>query len=256
MKIQFVSDLHLEFPENRSYLKVNQIIPNGDILILAGDIVPDKYKKKVESFYKNWRGQFKYIISISGNHEYYSGEVLYAYPEYRKQLADNHFKLNNGVLIIENIRFICTTLWTQIPVYLRSFIESRINDYRYIKYSKKESDPRLLNIEDTNMFHKLSLSFLELELSKEFKGKTVVVTHHLPSFEFLTEIDNQTDVRHYCASDLNKLIKRYEIDYWIFGHYHKSIDTTIFGTRFLSNPLGYMDENQKNVFSSSNFIEI
>ena len=38
MKIQYASDLHLEFSDNWSYLKKNPIKVVGDILVLARDI--------------------------------------------------------------------------------------------------------------------------------------------------------------------------------------------------------------------------
>ena len=72
MRIQYASDLLLEFSENSSYLKHNPLLAVGDVLALAGDIGyigDDNYSK--HPFWV-WASQnYKQVIVIPGNHEFY-----------------------------------------------------------------------------------------------------------------------------------------------------------------------------------------
>ena len=72
MKLQYASDLHLEFHENSRWLKENPLGVAGDVLILAGDIGylgDDNYSS--HPFWDWCAESFRRTVVIPGNHELY-----------------------------------------------------------------------------------------------------------------------------------------------------------------------------------------
>lgn len=256
MKIQIASDLHLEFPENREWITNNPLIPKGDILILAGDIIVDKYKKKAKKFYEKIQKEFKTIIEVPGNHEFYHGEVQYTYPNYYSKISENHFKLNNKAIVIDNTKFIVSTLWSFVSKDDEANIESCMNDYHII--TKKDGfDYSTLKVKDTNRFFENSLAFIKEELKKEFKGNIIVVTHHLPSFKVIGDKYKGSSINSAFATDLDDLIiKNPQIKLWIHGHSHNFDSRMIGKTRVIRNPLGYVPSGEQNDFKRSCIFDI
>ena len=73
MKIQYMSDLHMEFQENSRYLKNNELPVTGDVLVLAGDIF--YLRDKVAPLTKFWKWaseNYRQVLIVPGNHEYYN----------------------------------------------------------------------------------------------------------------------------------------------------------------------------------------
>lgn len=73
MKIQYLSDLHLEFSDNSRWLKHNELPVTGDVLLLAGDIF--YLKDTVAPLTKFWKwasANYRQVLIVPGNHEYYN----------------------------------------------------------------------------------------------------------------------------------------------------------------------------------------
>jgi predicted phosphohydrolase len=240
MKIQYCSDLHLEFWENRNFLKENPIVPSADILILAGDVMLFSELYQHKDFFDFLSKNFKAVYWVPGNHEYYHSSMDGRVGTFREQIRDNVFLLNDTVEIIDNVRFVFSTLWSFIGKEAEHEIWHSLNDFRLIKVGKKKLTPEVYN-----KLHLEAKEFLTKTLRTKFEGNTVVVTHHVPTMmnyppQYLGDVLNMA-----FASELKPLIEETQPDFWIYGHHHVSIPAYNIGkTTMLTNQLGYVSSNE------------
>jgi hypothetical protein len=76
-----------------------------------------------------------------------------------------------------------------------------------------------------------------------FNGKTVVITHHMPS-ERLCHPRFGPDLNGGFAADMEHILAYdHAPSLWIHGHTHDTIDTRLWKTRIVCNPSGYSQES-------------
>ena len=248
MKIQVLSDLHLEF-EEFEYQETD-----SDVVVLAGDIM--ERARGLDWALSEIRN--KPVIFIFGNHDYYHGSYSKSLSKAKsKTKGTNVHVLENSSIRIDEVNFLACTLWTDFKLFGNARLAAHrcqevMNDYRYIRKSTNYSR---LTPADTAAIHTKSRSFLSQTL-KRLKGQTnVVITHHAPTINsVLPEYKNDLTTSAY-ASNLESLIVDHDIDLWIHGHNHNSSDYVISNTRIVANPKGYRGENRCD-FDSQKVFEV
>lgn len=240
MKIKYFSDLHMEFGKFR--------LPEGDfqdtVLVLAGDI-------HVGMGAKPWileiLHQFKAIIYVAGNHEFYNRNYGKLLKEWRKfsDETENFYFLERNSVIIDGFQFLGATLWTDMnkgdPM-TKSICNFSMNDYKQIRwidgegYNKRKAV--YLNPNITETIHKETVHWLD---QQDWSISTIVVTHHCPHEMFLNKDRYGTsDVNYAYFTDLSDRIKQWRPIAWIAGHTHKFVQEKLHYTLMLSNPRGYI----------------
>lgn len=252
MIIQYASDLHLEFPENKEFLKANPLQPKGDLLLLAGDIIPFALMDKHKDFFSYISNNFETTYWIPGNHEYYYFDLAKKSGVLNENIRSNIHLVNNQTVILNDIRFIFSTLWSKIGPENQWTIEKGVSDFQVIKYKNFR-----FSTERFNMLHEESLQFVTSELSSDFTGKTIVVTHHVPTFLNYPEEYKNSDLNEAFAVELFDLIKGTKPDYWIYGHHHFNTPDFLIGeTEMRTNQLGYVKNGEHKLFDTGKTIMV
>lgn len=252
MKIQYCSDLHLEFPHNRDFIKNNPIISEGEILLLAGDILPFALLDKPSDFLDLVSNSFEKVYWIPGNHEYYGSDINDRSGSFCEKIRSNVFLVNNYEEKINNVNFLFSTLWSKISEENQWVIQNTLSDFVAIK-DKEEN----LRVPKFNKLHQLSLQFLRDTLTKNENEKNVVITHHIPTFMNYPEQYIRSVINQGFATELFDLIHDANINYWLYGHHHTNTpDFSINSTQLITNQLGYVKYKKNKTYKNNVFFEI
>jgi predicted phosphodiesterase len=254
VKIAYASDLHFEFKT----LKLNNVEP-ADVLILAGDILnveklqrssllhKDSHYRDVLSFFDYVTSNFKHVLMVMGNHEYYGSDIDQALVTLNELLSyDNFHILDGDYLVIDNMLFVGGTLWTDYnnedPLTLLSSPRI-INDYRAIYTNNNKIR---VTVSDILQKHKHFVKWVE-NIDKSGYDKNILITHHSPSFQTTADhYKHETVMNGLFSSDLDYLLTNF--DYAFFGHQHDPKEPIVNDCMLLNNARGYPFESMHHDF--------
>lgn len=313
--IILLDDLHLEHrsQDERDEIldKINlqlSTYTTKPIVVLAGDI-----NEGVEGI--KWAKEIKtQVIYVAGNHEFWEHDYYELLDQLEKESEGSHVHfLHNKTIHLMGYRFIGATLWTSLgqeikyweqkedfshqhPIshyaqfYMNDFhkisakkwyqnqdnldkLKAWTQAWNYQDYVKGELWNPLIEIEE----NKKSQLFLEQELNTEFEGKTIVVSHHLPTqaelihagfdasqylfqkhdelyFQQCSKAEiptNKNILKAYAYAnsldhlfDLKNKNGQIVINKWLHGHLHYVIDYVYKQVHIVSNPIGYKWQKQ------------
>lgn len=267
LHIREVSDLHLEHyydlydSTGNAKLELTRLIPplptdKKTVLLVCGDLATARRAGRIVTFLEILVPRFMHVIYVLGNHEHYNTRKPMS--ETIKTICEaiqNSSRINSKKLsivgnepekiIIKDVTFLCGTMWTDYcngDANVSMIVSRYITDHKIIIGENGLTAPPA---EMAEVFKKTISQFDEWMSNKDNK-KTVICTHHLPSFK---AVDAQYTVdptsrilNHAFASDLDDFILKHKPAYWFFGHTHTRFHGSIGDTIISCNPLGYPRE--------------
>ena len=250
MKVQVVSDMHLEFAD------FDLKNAGADVLVLSGDILVAKYfdgksPDSTSKLFQRFNGfmsrismEFPHVVYVAGNHEFYGGrwmKTIDLLTQYCSLYSNVHY-LERQTWTLDDVTFIGSTLWTDMnrgdPLTLHA-VRDMMSDYRAIVNDAKGFTS--LRPYDTAQRHRLALDYIKSVVAEQHSKKFVVVGHHAPSFASVDEFYKAQHIMNGAyASELSEFIlDRPQIKLWTHGHMHDPSDYMIGSTRVVCNPRGY-----------------
>ena len=269
LRIQYASDLHLEFGDQTSFGYM--LTPVAPYLALAGDIGrPDQqsYTQFLEYCSTNWQRTFV----VAGNHELYNGGMdgkvdsaadrLSSCAHICRQFPNVHF-MNRGRFELESegVSVLGATLWTNLDSEEKQTVaQEQMNDYRCIFVDQEAQEEafgfphRLLTAADVLAWHRCDREWLSQEIAANARvaRPAVVITHHLPTFRLIAPCWATSPLTVAFASECSELLT-HPVRAWIAGHTHVSAHLSLGRMQLGVNPRGYPGDDKSGYLPSRCF---
>ncbi len=208
--------------------------------------------KKQAPFFDFVSDHFEVVYWVPGNHEYYHFDLANKCGKMNEKIRSNVFLVNNRVVQHPRVRFIFSTLWSSISPANQLTVQLGMSDFRLISYRGNG-----LTTSGFNMLHSQSKEFISQALQSDVTGKTVVITHHVPTLLNYPEKYRGDPLNEAFAVELNDMIQPSGVEYWIYGHHHQNIpDFTIGTTKLITNQLGYVRYDEHLAFRADKTLVI
>lgn len=264
MRLQLASDLHLErYPDF-----MLPAAPGADTLVLAGDIGSYQATSRLTDDYFGLErfapGQpnapWKRVLYLPGNHEYDGLDFEEGHARLRAACDTLGITwLEREVLVIEGIRFVGTTLWSDFDALAASKntvtqqLQAREKAYRaanfYLKHFTATQFGEPMLAEQWRQVALESQKWLRDALAEAFNGTTVVVTHFAPS---LASADPRYGLTPGTAGFCNALDDLFDFaDVWLHGHLHcpsRYLAGREQRCEVFANPRGYFSKGEQEAF--------
>lgn len=200
--------------------------------------------------------QFKQVIIVLGNHDYWPGNnsitIKAGAKKCREMLLQRHIYnvhiLDADTFEDEGILFVGATLWTDMN---KSDPLTMMSLNTYMAYDGKcayETGPggawSRFTAEKWVSTHHKHLDYIKHVVEQNRDKQIVVITHHIP----LTNLSDPSFSKGlsdgYYSSDLSGFILDNEhISHWFYGHTHFHRDEMFGNTRLINNCVGYTSQH-------------
>lgn len=235
VKIAYCSDLHLDCQKDLPDLTNKD---KAEILIIAGDISELNHYKYFSNYFLKLSKQYKKILFVEGNHEWYRGNLHDIDAGIKQVMPDNFVLLRNDEYIYKDISFFGGTMWASLDnmddIEKQVLLPHLISCFSAIKDGGRNfSADKCIEL-----YNKYVDELMTWEITSSSKHK-ICISHFAPSLKSVTPSYASSKLNPYFCNNLDDFIETSSIDYFIHGHVHSKHDYKIGNTRILCNPRGY-----------------